>query len=580
MRITAAAYSVVALAALSVAHAQTLQPFMASLHAHTDYSDSVHQWLPLIAPESASPAKAFAYALWPGGLQIMATTDHAETLSPYALDNQLVGHILGQDLVARHKTPNEWADTLAQAAAVTRPGTFVALRGFEWTGDAIPGQGHINVIGSQEYTGAHSFTPDAADMLSPTLASFYAWLADHATAIDGGTPVCQFNHPDRYATPAPPFADFAYNPLVDPYFALLEIGNGYDPDLPFSIPDVGYQGPSHNERWFIRALDQGWHVAPTNNQDNHTGHYGNQNSHRTGVWATELTATAVMDALRQRRVFATEDANLVCALWAGPDGPSPSLSYFMGARDVPASAELGLRIQLSAPTLDLASVEVLTVGGNVAWQASPASMPPKGARVAEWRVTLPYAQPQVHLAVTPAASLAVTLDASATIATGPIRETYYFVRVRESRGASLYTAPVWVQPASAWRPTSYTWSFGDGSPTYTESANNAPDGSFDGKTTHVYPASGTYNGTLTVDGPGGVDTSASWQVHVGATMPGDVNGDGLVGIGDAVLALRAVLKLVDLSPSQVAAADVAPAGGDGHVSLADVVRLLQMAIGI
>jgi len=44
---------------------------------------------------------------------------------------------------------------------------------------------------------------------------------------------------------------------------------------------------------------------------------------------------------------------------------------------------------------------------------------------------------------------------------------------------------------------SYAWDFGDGS-SYTETALSAPDGSFDGQTSHAYGAFGTYTATVTV----------------------------------------------------------------------------------
>jgi uncharacterized protein YycO len=48
------------------------------------------------------------------------------------------------------------------------------------------------------------------------------------------------------------------------------------------------------------------------------------------------------------------------------------------------------------------------------------------------------------------------------------------------------------------RIVAYTWNFGDGLPAYTETENNAPDGNFDGITTHAYTALGEYTATLTV----------------------------------------------------------------------------------
>lgn len=67
---------------------------------------------------------------------------------------------------------------------------------------------------------------------------------------------------------------------------------------------------------------------------------------------------------------------------------------------------------------------------------------------------------------------------------------------------------------------------------------------------------------------------------------GDLNGDGVVNLSDAVLALRAVVGLVPLSPGQKNVADVAPRRGaprlvgDGKLDLRDVVRIIRRAVGL
>jgi PKD repeat protein len=65
---------------------------------------------------------------------------------------------------------------------------------------------------------------------------------------------------------------------------------------------------------------------------------------------------------------------------------------------------------------------------------------------------------------------------------------------------------------------SYTWDFGDGT-SYTETAGNAPDGAFDGKTTHLYADNGTYTVTLTVADDDGTTVSATQTVAVQNVAP-------------------------------------------------------------
>jgi hypothetical protein len=62
-----------------------------------------------------------------------------------------------------------------------------------------------------------------------------------------------------------------------------------------------------------------------------------------------------------------------------------------------------------------------------------------------------------------------------------------------------------------------------------------------------------------------------------SVLVGDVTGDGIVDVGDAVVALRAAVGLAALTPEQSRRAD---ASGDGDVTPADVSLILRQAAGI
>jgi len=71
-----------------------------------------------------------------------------------------------------------------------------------------------------------------------------------------------------------------------------------------------------------------------------------------------------------------------------------------------------------------------------------------------------------------------------------------------------------------------------------------------------------------------------------ARAKGDVNGNGQVELGDAILALRIAVGMVAPDEEQTAAADVSPYPGvgqlvgDGKVQVADVVRILRFVVGL
>ncbi len=60
-------------------------------------------------------------------------------------------------------------------------------------------------------------------------------------------------------------------------------------------------------------------------------------------------------------------------------------------------------------------------------------------------------------------------------------------------------------------------------------------------------------------------------------MPGDVNNDGKLNSGDAVLVLRKIVDLVELNEKQAKAADI---DEDGKITTGDAVRILRISVGL
>jgi hypothetical protein len=64
------------------------------------------------------------------------------------------------------------------------------------------------------------------------------------------------------------------------------------------------------EKAFIRALDNGWHIAPEGSDDTHGPNWGNVRSW-TGILAPGLSKQNILDALMKRRCYSTLDRNCV-----------------------------------------------------------------------------------------------------------------------------------------------------------------------------------------------------------------------------------------------------------------------------
>lgn len=266
--------------------------YFGNLHSHTKVSDG-----------KGSPEEAFRWARDTAGYDFYAVTDH--------------------DVQIR---PSEWDDMGAQADRYNQDGSFVALRGFEWSN---PVMGHICVWNTPKRTSC---------ITKPTMISIYRWIRDN-----GG--VAEFNHPGREFGM---FLGFLfYNNSLANSMVGCETGNKGD-------------GNVQNEFFgnYVKALKNGWRVAPTSNQDNHSL---STNSHRTAIVAPDLSRASLMDALKARRVYSTDDPNMQVVFRQG--------SAWMGSE-----VAGGGRKQFTVMVRDdetISKVELLNKSGDVLASYSP-----------------------------------------------------------------------------------------------------------------------------------------------------------------------------------------------------------------
>lgn len=302
-----------------------------------------------------TPAEALTFARDTAKYDFYAITDHADFLMPW-----------------------QWDEIGAQVDAFTVNGAFVALRGFEW---GSPLFGHINVFNTNDFKGC---------VVMPGLDQLYQW-------IDAQGGIGKFNHPGNQPLN---FNDLKVNAEVQDNMVGLETGNGGDGNI-----DGTYFGQ------YIQALDNGWRVAPEANQDNHKL---KTNTHRTVLIAPTLKRAALLDALKQRRTFSSDDPNMHLIFKAG--------GHWMGS-EVQIS---GNAVELTAYASDdepLEKLEIITNGGALV----AAKTVTDGGKKVLWKVTVP-----------------VTGDA------------YYFLKVTASNPLDpgegqaqqiALSAPIWVKRA-------------------------------------------------------------------------------------------------------------------------------------
>ena len=338
--------------------------YFGQLHSHTNISDG-----------SGSIEEAYAHAYEVANLDFLAVTDHSNSF-----DN--TNGVLAEDASL---ISTEWAAAKAAAEAITDE-TFVGLYGYEMTWSN--GLGHMNTFNTP---GFQSRTQSDYTTYSTALQNYYNTL----TTVNDS--ISQFNHP---GTTFGDFSDFAhYTEEYDALITLIEVGNGEG--------EIGSSGYFPSYEYYTRALDKGWHVAPTNNQDNHKGLWGDANTGRSVVLADSLTEEGIYDALRNYRVYATEDNDL--NIYYTLNG------QVMGSTvEVTAGEQITLTVALSDATdATIGKVEVIVNGGLTAASA--------------------YVDGSSD-------TVTFTLDNN---------YSYYYIKVTQADGDIAVTAPVWTGEVEA-----------------------------------------------------------------------------------------------------------------------------------
>lgn len=254
--------------------------YFGQLHAHTNLSDG-----------TGTVEQAFEHAANVENLDFLALTDHSNSFEGQSgLPSAGTTHLGDENA---EEVNASWREGREGARNITaQEGDFVGIYGFEmtWSGGA---PGHINTFNSKGFENRNAEPYRKGDNYE-VLEAYYDTLNENPETIS------QFNHPgDTFGD----FMDFAlYDPVIDNQITLIEVGNGEG-----AIGSSGYF-PSYS--YYTRALDKGWHVAPTNNQDNHKGNWGDSNTARSVVLADGLTEDSIYDAMKNYRVYATEDNDL------------------------------------------------------------------------------------------------------------------------------------------------------------------------------------------------------------------------------------------------------------------------------
>ena len=356
----------------------TYQLYFGQLHSHTTYSDGSGSLDAALQYVASLPEEA--------NVDFVAFTDHSNYFDKSGEANP-EGALYDMSLATAYSQETWKSYKDAVAAFNASQSDVVAIAGFEmtWSG----GPGHINTfntpgIVSRNNTTLNNKTSDAG------MKAYYALLSQP----EGADSMSQFNHPgSTFGT----FTDFSYyDALIDSRIFLVEVGNGEG--------QIGAGGYYPSYEYYTMALDKGWHVAPTNNQDNHKGKWGNANDARDVIITDDFSEQGIYAAIRAMHMYSTEDKNLEIGYTLNDLLMGSSISV------VPEKLNISVTVNDPDASDSISKVEVIVNSGKTIYTWSDPAELATGA-------------------------LSVELDPD---------YSYYYIRVTEGDGDLAVTAPVWV----------------------------------------------------------------------------------------------------------------------------------------
>ena len=282
--IRASSYFVaVCAAALSApAHAQVEHVRFGNLHAHTSYSDG-----------SGTPDDAYKMAC-EAGLDFFAITEHNHDKGDGKGDRRD-----GRMIATKPALYSGTATSLVETAnRRNKPGRCVTLYGQEYS--TISSGNHMNIfdIGKVITAGSGKFD------------ELLGWMEQNRDSR-GQIALAQFNHPetgredrDYGRDDFGGSSEASWVQAMAPNVSLIEVINAQ------ALKPGTDLRTHHHQSLYFRYLNLGFHLAPSVGHDNHYRNWGKSVDARVAVIAPELNRPGIIDALRRRHAYASEDKNL------------------------------------------------------------------------------------------------------------------------------------------------------------------------------------------------------------------------------------------------------------------------------
>ena len=365
--------------------------YLGNLHSQTNHSDGGGDLASCTGAQNPQtgrfgPAYAYAYAR-DRGLDILVASEH----------NHMYDGSDGTNMDADPAVARALFDSGLKSAtefSMAHP-DFLAVYGLEW--GVISGGGHLNIFNTPELL-EWEITADGK-LIGDTATPKGDYAALYTLMNQRGW-VGQFNHPTVTGQFYVNGVSLGYTADGDQVMALCEVLNSFAFSSNISESETrrsNYEGACN------KALEAGYHLAFSSDQDNHCANWGASYTNRTGVLIpsdTALTTASFLDALRARRVFATMDKSSQLVLTAN--------GKMMGERFVNTGPLTLIAYFASSAGKTVASINVLE------------GVPGRNGAV-------------THLSNT-----------AVTTITPMVGEHFYYVKATQNDGNILWSAPIWV----------------------------------------------------------------------------------------------------------------------------------------
>lgn len=242
------------------------------LHGHSQLSDG-----------TGTPDDYFWYARDVAALDVVSLTDHDHWGMRF-LD----------------QSPDAWESIQDTANRFHEPGRFVTLPGYEWT-NWLHGHRHVLYFDDE--------SPKILSALDPS----YETPAQLWEGLQGEPALTLAHH--SAGGPVSTNWDFVPDPSIEPVTEIVSVhGSSEAPDSPQPI----YSAVPGN---FVRdVLDRGLQFGFVGSGDSHDGHPGL--AHLAGpsgglaaIFSEQLTRDGILEALRDRRVYATNGPRIWLRVW-------------------------------------------------------------------------------------------------------------------------------------------------------------------------------------------------------------------------------------------------------------------------